>query len=252
MNMKIRKILGVLLIALIILSIGTTVHAGLGYVNPDNYITTPSLDSAGETVEMAQKIIGIINVIGTIIFIVTVILLGIKYMIGSTEQRAEYKNTMIPIFIGAFMLFSITSILNITYNLVKNIESNDKGSMQQKSQYEQGYNEAIQWLRNTCQSDEMYNTQLSQYEPGARRGEEYPSGYYQGLKEGPKPWKQNNANRGDQDAISFIKNCKSESEYLIELTNANQKARMANGTDAEYLNAYYNGLIKYKETYKTW
>ena len=34
-------------------------------------------------------------------------------MMGSVEEKAEYKKTMMPYIIGAFMLFGITNLLGI-------------------------------------------------------------------------------------------------------------------------------------------
>ena len=40
-------------------------------------------------------------------------ILGIKYMLGSIEEKAEYKKDLIPYFIGAGLLFGITTIVKI-------------------------------------------------------------------------------------------------------------------------------------------
>lgn len=45
-------------------------------------------------------------------------IIGIKYMLGSTEQRAEYKRTMLPYLIGAIMLFAAVNLTTFVYNLV--------------------------------------------------------------------------------------------------------------------------------------
>ena len=37
--------------------------------------------------------------------VVLVAFLGIKYMLGSAEEKAEYKKDMIPYLVGAFLLF---------------------------------------------------------------------------------------------------------------------------------------------------
>ena len=41
-------------------------------------------------------------------------------MMGSAEERAEYKKTMMPMLIGMIMLFATTTIVGIIYNLVSN------------------------------------------------------------------------------------------------------------------------------------
>jgi len=71
--------------------------------------------------DKVNGIIGTIVTIGVIISVITLCILGIKYMIGSVEERAEYKKTMIPYIIGAVLLFSTSSIVGIIANIVQNM-----------------------------------------------------------------------------------------------------------------------------------
>lgn len=70
---------------------------------------------------IGNSIIGTITVIASIISVIALIVLGIKYMLGSVEERAEYKKVLWPYFIGAIMVFGITNIINLIINLVGNI-----------------------------------------------------------------------------------------------------------------------------------
>ena len=36
--------------------------------------------------------------------------LGIKYMVGSAEEKASYKKTMMPYIVGAILLFGATTV----------------------------------------------------------------------------------------------------------------------------------------------
>ena len=71
----------------------------------------------GEGLDIAKKAVTVINIVGTIVSVAVVIILGIKYMLGSIEQRAEYKKNMLPILIGAILLFGTSWILRIIYHL---------------------------------------------------------------------------------------------------------------------------------------
>ena len=90
-------------------------------INPDDFHTDVTVSSSGTTMTFVRNILGVINVIGAIVLVATVALLGIKYVTGSLEERAEYKRSMIPIIIGAFLLFSTSTIINIVYSIVSNI-----------------------------------------------------------------------------------------------------------------------------------
>lgn len=94
-----------------------------GIVNPDDY--EPSDLTEGDTTVIttkASKITSTIGVIGIIVSVVTLILIGIKFMTGSIEEKAEYKKSMIPYLIGVFIFLTITQLLNI---VVKIIEGTD-------------------------------------------------------------------------------------------------------------------------------
>jgi len=43
-------------------------------------------------------------------------------MMGSVEQKADYKKTMIPMLIGTVLLFTVTTIVGIIGNVVAYLE----------------------------------------------------------------------------------------------------------------------------------
>ena len=74
-----------------------------------------------ELEKLGNNIIGIIQVIGIIISVMVLMILGIKYMMGSASERAEYKKTMIPYLVGAILIFAATTIANIVYQFAKGL-----------------------------------------------------------------------------------------------------------------------------------
>lgn len=83
-----------------------------GTINPDDY-KPPELTETESTsaIQKIKPIIEIITGIGMAVSVITLIVLGIKYMIGSIEEKAEYKKSMIPYLIGAVMIFAISSVV---------------------------------------------------------------------------------------------------------------------------------------------
>lgn len=69
----------------------------------------------GNIINAGEKLITIISVIGSIVSVITLICLGIKYMLGSVEEKAEYKKTLMPYVIGAFFVFCASTIAGIIY-----------------------------------------------------------------------------------------------------------------------------------------
>lgn len=60
---------------------------------------------------IANPIIGIIKVVGAIVLVAVLMIMGIKYILGSAEEKAEYKKTMIPYLIGTFLLVGLTEVI---------------------------------------------------------------------------------------------------------------------------------------------
>lgn len=77
----------------------------------DNDITSEKIQSR------AQIVMGIVNVVGVISSVVVLMILGIKYMSSSIEEKAEYKKTFIYYVLGAVLLFVAPTLANIIYNI---------------------------------------------------------------------------------------------------------------------------------------
>lgn len=77
--------------------------------------------NSGKLADIGKIIISVIQTIGVVASVVGLIILGLRYMMGSVEEKANYKETMIPYLIGIFMLFGITTLLQILYNFFINI-----------------------------------------------------------------------------------------------------------------------------------
>ncbi len=57
--------------------------------------------------------IGILQVAGTGIALITVTLLGARYMMAAPEQKADIKQKAIPVVIGMIILFSAVNLVGI-------------------------------------------------------------------------------------------------------------------------------------------
>lgn len=95
-------------------------------INPNDYKpgSSDSTSNAEELGKIGNTIIGFIQGIGSIASVAVLGILGIKYMIGSAEERAEYKKSLRPYIIGAVMVFAITNLLGILAPIAKNLFGN--------------------------------------------------------------------------------------------------------------------------------
>lgn len=71
--------------------------------------------------EKAGVLLGTINVIGVVCSVIVLIIIGIKYMFGSIEEKAEYKKTIWTYILGMFFIIAATTIPNIMYNIVSGL-----------------------------------------------------------------------------------------------------------------------------------
>ena len=59
--------------------------------------------------------------IGIIVAVVVLLVLGIKYMMGSASEKAEYKKTMIPYLVGALLIFGASAIAKAVIAISENL-----------------------------------------------------------------------------------------------------------------------------------
>ena len=115
MNMKkVIKVLSVVLLVMMLVSTLSTVvmattPAGLQDVQGDK-INTSKINQAG------RNIVSILQAVGVVLSVVVLIVIGIKYMMGSAEEKAEYKKTLMPYIIGAALIFAASMFAQVVFD----------------------------------------------------------------------------------------------------------------------------------------
>lgn len=91
--------------------------------NTDTYKpeSTTDASNASEIERIGNIAIGAVRAVASIVSVIVLIVIGIKYFLGSVEEKAEYKRTMFPYVIGAFLVFSINIIIEIVMNVANGI-----------------------------------------------------------------------------------------------------------------------------------
>ena len=80
-----------------------------------------SVSGTGQIATLGNQAITIMSVVGSVVAVIVLIVLGLKYMMGSTEEKAEYKKTLMPYVIGATFIFAASAIAGVIYNFAINI-----------------------------------------------------------------------------------------------------------------------------------
>ncbi len=122
-----KKQVKVLSIALIVLTVllaisnvvlATDISGKIDQIAQGN----PSADTS-KVVNLGATIVTIMQTVGIVVAVVVLLILGIKYMMGSAEEKAEYKKTMIPYLVGAVLIFAATTIVNVVYQMANGLNS---------------------------------------------------------------------------------------------------------------------------------
>ena len=122
MKKSIKVISTLLLTIMLVASIAGTVLAVdpntvLNGLNGNGNVQTNDLTKVG------NNIVTIIQVVGIVIAVIVLLIIGIKYMMGSASEKAEYKKTMIPYIVGAVLIFAGTSLVRVIYSLSTSVST---------------------------------------------------------------------------------------------------------------------------------
>lgn len=128
MKKSVKIISAVLIVIALLISLNSTVLASSQTTQRtgmegviQNIAAGDSTVSTGKIQEMGASIVTIMQTVGIVVAVVILLILGIKYMMGSAEEKAEYKKTMIPYVVGAILIFASTTIVNIVYQLANSL-----------------------------------------------------------------------------------------------------------------------------------
>lgn len=115
---KLTKILAVvLLVAIIVMSV-SNVFAASSIINEIETSAKNANVDTGSISQMAGRIIAYLRNAAVIIGVIIIIILGIKYMTGSVEEKAGYQKSFIPLIVGIVVVVAATSIASFLFGLL--------------------------------------------------------------------------------------------------------------------------------------
>lgn len=117
MKNKTLKIIAVLLIAIALITLSTTiVRATTGFET----IEPKPAGTAGEKVtNTAGQILTIVRIVGMAVAVIMLTILGIKYVAASPNEKADYKKGMTVYVVGAVLLFGASALLSVIQKFVE-------------------------------------------------------------------------------------------------------------------------------------
>ncbi len=100
------------------------VKVATGVINPGNFEPPALTDNETQVIiDKGATIVSIIRVIGIIVTVISLMLIGIRYMTGSVEEKADYKKSMLPYLIGVFIFFALSQLLGVIIEIANGINT---------------------------------------------------------------------------------------------------------------------------------
>ena len=117
--MKNKKVLIMALTAILVIAILVILVANPVFAAPTDPANFNGNYAGGTTADdIVSKILGFIQFIGSALAVIMLVVIGIKYMVGSAEEKAEYKKTLVPYVVGAILIFAASNIASWVYHAV--------------------------------------------------------------------------------------------------------------------------------------
>lgn len=117
MKNKTLKIIAVLLIAIALITLSTTIVRATTGFEP---IEPKPAGTAGEKVtNTAGQILTIVRIVGMAVAVIMLTILGIKYVAASPNEKADYKKGMSVYVVGAVLLFGASALLSVIQKFVE-------------------------------------------------------------------------------------------------------------------------------------
>ena len=113
--LKIFKIIIILALVILLFTLYNKSNATVIIANLNEYNAEPG---STKFTAAAGGIVGAIQIIGVVVSVLVLAIVGIKYMVISPGEKAEYKSAMVPYIVGAILTFASTTLVNIIYTLV--------------------------------------------------------------------------------------------------------------------------------------
>ena len=124
MSRKATKLLSIVLTVVMLATMVTPVFAANTGVIKPNSITANFNSTASTSIQdVGKSVMGVIQTVGVVISVVILSIIGIKYMMGSASEKAEYKKTMIPYLVGAILIFAASTLANVVYNFATGLNA---------------------------------------------------------------------------------------------------------------------------------
>ena len=122
MKKNVVKIVNILFIAMIIIFASTNCFYSFA-TTPGDITGNDNPTGSTELTDLGNDVVGVLRIVGIVLSVVIIIILGIKYMMGSAEEKSEYKKSMMPYIVGAALIFAGSIFANVIFEFFNGMNS---------------------------------------------------------------------------------------------------------------------------------
>ena len=122
MKNKVLKILAII-IMLTIIPITIFAYNGIG-----TDLSVGNTNAAKSSMDVTKNLLGVLQAVGSVTSVVALVIIGIRYMISSVEQRAQLKGVMSHYVIGCVLVFATSNIVGLSYTIIEGMSPNHSWS----------------------------------------------------------------------------------------------------------------------------
>lgn len=122
-NKSVRSIINIILISMIIICLWSSYSFAdisddaTSFIEAGSSATPDGTSRTAMTSEISE-IAGLLTGLGIIVAVIVAAVLGIQFMVGSTEQQAKIKESIIPYVCGCAVIFGALTIWQLIINLL--------------------------------------------------------------------------------------------------------------------------------------
>ena len=121
-----RKVLKISIILVILLTMQLQIssccyaESKLMAANPEQELK-PTIEASGEEalLNKVEPIVTVIRTVGIVLSVIALMLIGIKTMTGSIEEKSKYKEALPGYILGVILVAAITFLPTLIYNIVQ-------------------------------------------------------------------------------------------------------------------------------------
>ena len=123
-NKNIKKQYILIFIMILLLSIPNNVEASL--IDLANTMHIGQTNAINSSREMTESILGTFQVLGSVVSVIALIIIGMRYVFSSLEEKAQMKGVIGYYITGCVLVFATSNVVGGAWNVLDGIEHNWK------------------------------------------------------------------------------------------------------------------------------